>query len=977
MSYHICVVEVVAPDTDHRIHPGHTLILYHRQVIVKYCTGRSVGGWSIHSCFQWMQNKHHHPASPPSMEVLPEQNMKAKKKGRRRRSTTVERSSRGNRQQHQQHTAAGFAVSSSLLLPVIIVWTFANCIISGAVVVTDKRLDAASITEQLPSLGTEEIGVTSNRYQQQQQQQEDGKENNEQRKKFLFRHRYTNSHLDRTKATSKTTKYEEHDRHGKQQQRHRRQQEMQGQGNLDNDEEDTSNENSRAGNRNDPLNNNRKRDGGYIRDGSIGAGGDGVASSSKTMMHDINSTKTAMEEKYGSTKKDETTSNNDGVGDAVNDAGDDEGTTSAHHENENSKPGNKDDKGNRDRYINHAITNLRDDISATTLDIKETYSAESSSFYEGDVDDEEGEEDSDSLYQGGFNPSFGDKINVFDGIGGDFMAEALNMRQGDGMIDGEDNESMLTLYFSMSPVPTSTPEPTLTTAAPSVAPPSSTPTPTTEIPTTSVPTASDPTPEPTSTTTTMTPQQTSAPSIDNCENTPRQEAIAELIRPFTPTESLTFDTPQGQAFQWIVEDDPAQVDPCTDPLQIVQRYALATIYFATGGESWTSSTAWLTGADECNWEGVVCSSPSGFDVVNLLLLPSNNLSGSLPSEVEALTELRTIDVSSNMITGSIPPGARKLSNLQSLNVEMNMISGSITSDFGMLTALTDLNLAENAISGSLPTTIGDIESLVTLRLDRNQLFGSIPTTIGALSQLKVFTADGNKFTGFIPEEMWTQTTLLETLILSNNALTGTLSNSIGDMHKLQDLVLSSNQIGGWIPVLLGRLSNLVQLDLGNNELVGTIRDSFTSFTNLRSFDFSLNNLSGSIPTRLFDLTSLAEISLNGNNLDGRLPENMGNAAGLEMLYLDSNTLTGTVPNFDVGQLSNLSVMHLHDNQLEGSMAASICALRNEGVGVLDALWTDCGDNASPRLECDLPECCTWCFPEGLGSNAAEGIVSNR
>mmetsp|Transcript_34133 Transcript_34133/g.82115 ORF Transcript_34133/g.82115 Transcript_34133/m.82115 type:complete len:610 (+) Transcript_34133:746-2575(+) len=608
-------------------------------------------------------------------------------------------------------------------------------------------------------------------------------------------------------------------------------------------------------------------------------------------------------------------------------------------------------------------------MSVQPLDIKAAY-AKSSLYH--DVD-EEGEEE-DSLYGGGWNPSFGGQINVFDGVGGDFMAEALDMRQGDAVIDGEENESMLTLYFSMSPVPTSTPKPTSTTSAPSIAPQSA---PTPEVPTTTAPTSSETSPEPTSTPTTMAPQQTPAPSIDNCENIPRQEAIAELIRPYTPIESLVFDSPQGEAFRWIVAADPAQVDPCTDPSQVVQRYALATIYYATDGDSWTSSTAWLTGANECDWEGVVCSTSSDENVVNQLLLSSNNLGGSLPSEVEALTELQTIDVSSNMISGSFPPKATKLSNLRSLNVEMNIFSGSITSDIGMLTALTDLHLAENAISGSLPSTIGDIENLLSLRLDRNQLIGTIPTTIGALSQLKVFTADGNQLTGFIPEELWTQTTLLETLILSNNALTGTLSNSLGDMHSLQDLVLTSNQIGGWIPVLLGRLSNLVQLEMGDNELVGTIRDSFTSFTNLRSFDFSFNNLSGSIPPRLFDLTSLAEISLNGNSLDGRLPENMGNAAGLEMLYLDANTLTGTVPNIDVGQWSNLSVIHLQDNQLQGSMAASICALRKEGVGVLDALWTDCGDNASPRLECDLPECCTWCFPEGLNSNAAEGIVSNR
>lgn len=46
------------------------------------------------------------------------------------------------------------------------------------------------------------------------------------------------------------------------------------------------------------------------------------------------------------------------------------------------------------------------------------------------------------------------------------------------------------------------------------------------------------------------------------------------------------------------------------------------------------------------------------------------------------------------------------------------------------------------------------------------------------------------------------------------------------------------------------------------------------------------------------------------------------------------------------------------------MAESICNLRVSGQGILEDVWVDCGEAADPRLECDVPGCCTACFPSG-------------
>ena len=106
--------------------------------------------------------------------------------------------------------------------------------------------------------------------------------------------------------------------------------------------------------------------------------------------------------------------------------------------------------------------------------------------------------------------------------------------------------------------------------------------------------------------TTPVPIVVTDPPVDGCSTFPRKEAMEEQLEVITDVSLLTDPaTPQGRAFVWLVDQDPAQVDPCSYPT-LAQRYALATLYFATGGDSWTSSVFWLNSAAECLWSGISC-----------------------------------------------------------------------------------------------------------------------------------------------------------------------------------------------------------------------------------------------------------------------------------------------------------------------------------------------------------------------------------
>lgn len=63
-------------------------------------------------------------------------------------------------------------------------------------------------------------------------------------------------------------------------------------------------------------------------------------------------------------------------------------------------------------------------------------------------------------------------------------------------------------------------------------------------------------------------------------------------------------TPQGKAYEYMTLFDEYLTDPCGK--NVVQRFALLTLYFSTKGDNWTSKARWLSGEQECNWHGVDC-----------------------------------------------------------------------------------------------------------------------------------------------------------------------------------------------------------------------------------------------------------------------------------------------------------------------------------------------------------------------------------
>jgi hypothetical protein len=103
-------------------------------------------------------------------------------------------------------------------------------------------------------------------------------------------------------------------------------------------------------------------------------------------------------------------------------------------------------------------------------------------------------------------------------------------------------------------------------------------------------------------------------------------------------------TPQYEAVSWLLDkNDPSLWE---GGQRLIQRYALATLYFALGGKLWKQNGKWLVDDDECLWY-IDSENPCEYGAMVELHLSFNGLKGSLPEEISLLENLRSLDLSGN------------------------------------------------------------------------------------------------------------------------------------------------------------------------------------------------------------------------------------------------------------------------------------------------------------------------------------------
>ncbi|KAG6556903.1 hypothetical protein Mapa_001318 [Marchantia paleacea] len=363
-----------------------------------------------------------------------------------------------------------------------------------------------------------------------------------------------------------------------------------------------------------------------------------------------------------------------------------------------------------------------------------------------------------------------------------------------------------------------------------------------------------------------------------------------------------------------------------------------------------------------------------------LRIASNQLEGSIPSEISTLTELHFLALFENKLTGAIPTSFSNLTSLMYLTLEDNNLTGPIPNFMSNISKIVEqvmFHFSHNSFSGSVPEIAcapptcdngHQKDYCIKLRIldiSYNQLTGDLSpvTRCYSLGSSDVLLLSHNNLEGPIPTSfIWdaqpdSNRSRFSTLDLSHNRLNGSIdsrmlatdSNNNGqcfvDPGFASYLDLSNNQLTGSVPEILTNCSNIQWLKLGNNLLQGKIPVSLGRIgQSLLTLSLRDNNLDGPMPSSLGNCSSLRVLDLSGNRLSGPLPsELLGLKGSLRVLSVAKNNMSGPFPTW-ITSFGSLQVLDLSYNNFDGVIPESVelsnlkafvdGGMQNEGHGTL-------------------------------------------
>lgn len=187
--------------------------------------------------------------------------------------------------------------------------------------------------------------------------------------------------------------------------------------------------------------------------------------------------------------------------------------------------------------------------------------------------------------------------------------------------------------------------------------------------------------------------------------------------------------------------------------------------------------------------------------LEILNVAGNTLTGTIPNNIETMTNLRQVSLQANQFTGTLP-SASQWSQLEMFRGQDNLWTGTIPTTLLTSTKLRELDLSDNAdLMGTIPSEIGLATKLQRLRLAKAQLTGTIP--------LQLYKCKG-----------------LRVLDLHQNLLEGTMTTEIGKLTKLRELFWHDNQFEGELPTQLNQLVSIEKLHINGNNFEGVVPQPF-------------------------------------------------------------------------------------------------------------------------------------------------------
>uniref|UniRef100_A0A7S4IL01 Uncharacterized protein n=1 Tax=Odontella aurita TaxID=265563 RepID=A0A7S4IL01_9STRA len=212
----------------------------------------------------------------------------------------------------------------------------------------------------------------------------------------------------------------------------------------------------------------------------------------------------------------------------------------------------------------------------------------------------------------------------------------------------------------------------------------------------------------------------------------RLESILKLASTVSNSETLVegSQSPQRKAAEWLANDDGLRLAllPEIFSERIIQRYIVAVLYFSTGGTtSWRRQLNFLSESHECDWSEKLEVEERGggsrvidmgvslcdgwYTLVSEITISGNNLTGTIPPELGALSMLTFLNLGWNEnIRGRIPPALGSTTRLEYLRLEGCDLSGEIPA-----AELVNLSQLEDAAFYGNRRLTGNLDDMCPLR----------------------------------------------------------------------------------------------------------------------------------------------------------------------------------------------------------------------------------------------------------------------
>eukprot|EP00051_Salpingoeca_urceolata_P012696 m.157150 g.157150 ORF g.157150 m.157150 type:complete len:998 (-) comp17576_c0_seq1:7-3000(-) len=218
----------------------------------------------------------------------------------------------------------------------------------------------------------------------------------------------------------------------------------------------------------------------------------------------------------------------------------------------------------------------------------------------------------------------------------------------------------------------------------------------------------------------------------------------------------------------------------------------------------------------------------GLTQLTQLSLAQNQLTYIPNDAFRDLTRVNLLSLVNNKLTRL--PSLHTLASVADLEVASNLITSldppDLFSNLGQ--SLKLLALAVNPITALPRGVFANLTILNTLDLAYNKLSGPVPDEFGSLPALQVLALNQNFFDGFETPTVFASLTNLSELVLSNNSFTALPEGLLSGQEKLTQLYLGGNKLQA-LPAVPSRYLNL--LDVYGNRLSSPIEveQSFNAY----------------------------------------------------------------------------------------------------------------------------------------------------